>query len=71
MDRHHKNTHSITVQACEQVARSFIRSALALCEKRIHLGLMDKSAETAMVQAALCVKQAIETFLILAGQDSE
>ena len=71
MDRHHKNTHIVTAQACEQAARNFIRSALELCEKRIHLGLMDKSAETAMVQAALCVKQAIETFLILVGQDPE
>ena len=71
MDRHHKNTHIVAAQACEQAARSFIRSALELCEKRIRLGLMDKPAETAMVQAVLCVNQAIETFLILVGQDPE
>ena len=71
MDRHHKNTHIVTVQTCEQAALSFIRSALELCEKRIHLGLMDKSAETAMIHAALCVRQAVETFLILVGQDTK
>lgn len=57
MDRHHKNTHIVTAHACELAARSFIRSALELCEKRIYLGMMEASAQNAMIQAVLCVKQ--------------
>lgn len=71
MDRQNEKTHIVTAQACDQLAQSFIRSALELCEERIRTGNMDKSAKTAIALSAMNARYAIRTLLTLIEQDTK
>lgn len=67
-DRHEKHQHS-TPRICEKLGHKLISCMLSICEKRT---LTEQSPHSrALAHAAMNVKYAIETFLLIADLDRE
>lgn len=67
-DRHEKHQHS-TPRICEKLGHKLISCMLSICEKRTLTAQPHNGR--ALAHAAMNVKYAIETFLIIVGLDDE